>query len=249
MSEQITRQKFNIKMQKSTLEQVLKSASTIVEEIRFICTDEGINFRFMDPSHVALIDIGLPSQLFEKYEANRAVFALRTDEAFKIVKQFDKDSILNLEIKDSEHITISDHELSYELKLIEAIDDKMPLPKIPYDSLISLGTKSLRNFLTRIEAVSSYCTLKTENNKAFILGSGDLGKCKISLDKEKLTDLKIKEESEAAFSLEYIIPYLKSMTENYIQTFEFSSQKPLRIDSKITNIGHWHFYLAPRVDN
>ena len=43
------------------LKAIISAISTLVEEATFVANAEGITFRGMDPSHVALIDISWPS--------------------------------------------------------------------------------------------------------------------------------------------------------------------------------------------
>ena len=45
---------------------IISAISTLVEEATFEATVEGISFRGMDPSHVALIDINWPNSAFEE---------------------------------------------------------------------------------------------------------------------------------------------------------------------------------------
>ena len=52
------------------LKAIISAISTLVEEATFVATAEGITFRGMDPSHVALIDISWPNSAFEKYECD-----------------------------------------------------------------------------------------------------------------------------------------------------------------------------------
>ena len=52
------------------LKAIISAISTVVEEATFVANSEGITFRGMDPSHVALIDISWPNSAFEKYECD-----------------------------------------------------------------------------------------------------------------------------------------------------------------------------------
>ena len=52
---------------------VISAISTLVEEATFESTVQGISFRGMDPSHVALIDISWPNSAFEKYECDSEI--------------------------------------------------------------------------------------------------------------------------------------------------------------------------------
>ena len=70
---------------------VISAISTLVEEATFEATGEGIAFRGMDPSHVALIDIAWPNSAFEKYVCDQDVkFGVRIDEFSKLIKRADK---------------------------------------------------------------------------------------------------------------------------------------------------------------
>ena len=60
---------------------VISAVSTLVEEATFEATVEGISFRGMDPSHVALIDINWPNTAFEKYECDSDIkFGVRIED-------------------------------------------------------------------------------------------------------------------------------------------------------------------------
>ena len=83
---------------------IISAISTLVEEATFEATVEGISFRGMDPSHVALIDISWPNSAFEKYECDSDIkFGVRIDEFSKLIKRADK--------KDSIEISISEQNL------------------------------------------------------------------------------------------------------------------------------------------
>lgn len=61
---------------------------TIIDEALFDAGPQGITFRSMDPSHIALIDINWPSSAFEKYHCDSTIkFGVRIDEFSKIIKR------------------------------------------------------------------------------------------------------------------------------------------------------------------
>jgi monomeric archaeal DNA polymerase sliding clamp len=96
---------FNAKTSGSDdLKAIISAISTLVEEATFVATAEGITFRGMDPSHVALIDISWPNSAFEKYECDSDIkFGVRIDEFSKLIKRADK--------KDSIEISISEEKM------------------------------------------------------------------------------------------------------------------------------------------
>ncbi|MEM1942054.1 MAG: hypothetical protein QW248_04225 [Candidatus Nitrosocaldus sp.] len=78
---------------------VVSAISTIVEEATFEATSEGISFRGMDPSHVALIDVQLLNSAFEHYLCDGSIrFAVRVDEFLKLLKRAGKDDSIEISI-------------------------------------------------------------------------------------------------------------------------------------------------------
>ncbi len=233
---------------------VISAVSTLVEEATFEATVEGISFRGMDPSHVALIDIKWPNTAFEKYDCDADIkFGVRIDEFSKLVKRADKSNAIEVNISDDNMLLVTiGKNKKYKMRLIESSASDTPLPKIPYDSKISLTSSIFDKILGDVQVVSDYLTINAKEASAEFSGKGDSGEVNIILEKNKdeLTELDVKADSSGTYSLEYLNPIVKAVgTTVETVTCEFSSSKPLRIEFKVANIGRIHFYLAPRVES
>jgi proliferating cell nuclear antigen len=233
---------------------VISAVSTLVEEATFEATVEGISFRGMDPSHVALIDIKWPNTAFEKYDCDADIkFGVRIDEFSKLVKRADKSNAIEINISDDNMLLVTiGKNKKYKMRLIESSASDTPLPKIPYDSKISLTSSIFDKILGDVQVVSDYLTINAKEASAEFSGKGDSGEVNIILEKNKdeLTELDVKADSSGTYSLEYLNPIVKAVgTTVETVTCEFSSSKPLRIEFKVANIGRIHFYLAPRVES
>ena len=233
---------------------VISAVSTLVEEATFEATVEGISFRGMDPSHVAVIDIKWPNTAFEKYECDGDIkFGVRIDEFSKLIKRADKSNQIEINISDDNMLLVTvGKNKKYKMRLIESSASDTPLPKIPYDSKISLTSSTFDKILGDVQVVSDYLIVSTAEIQAEFSGKGDSGEVNIILEKNKdeLTELDVQADSSGTYSLEYIIPLVKAVgTTVETITCEFSSAKPLRIEFKVANLGRIHFYLAPRVEN
>ena len=233
---------------------VISAITTLVEEATFEATVEGISFRGMDPSHVALIDISWPNSAFEKYSCDSDIkFGVRIDEFSKLIKRAEKSEGIEINISDDNmlHVSIGKNK-KYKMRLIESSASDTPLPKISYDSKIALSSARLDKILGYIDVVSDYLSIKTTSKNAEFSGKGDAGEAVINLEKNKdeLEDISVSQESTGTYSLEYLDPIVKAVggTADSI-ICEFSSEKPLRIEFKVANIGRIHFYLAPRVES
>ena len=233
---------------------IISAISTLVEEATFEATVEGVSFRGMDPSHVALIDISWPNSAFEKYSCDGDIkFGVRIDEFSKLIKRAEKSDGVEINIFDDSmlHVSIGKNK-KYKMRLIESSASDTPLPKISYDSKITLSSSRLDKILGDIDVVSDYLSIKTTQKNVEFSGKGDAGEATINLEKdmEDVEDISVSQESSGTYSLEYLDPIVKAVggTADSI-ICEFSSEKPLRIEFKVTNIGRIHFYLAPRVES
>ena len=233
---------------------IISAISTLVEEATFEATVEGVSFRGMDPSHVALIDISWPNSAFEKYSCDGDIkFGVRIDEFSKLIKRAEKSDGVEINISDDSmlHVSIGKNK-KYKMRLIESSASDTPLPKISYDSKITLSSSRLDKILGDIDVVSDYLSIKTTQKNVEFSGKGDAGEATINLEKEMedVEDISVSQESSGTYSLEYLDPIVKAVggTADSI-ICEFSSEKPLRIEFKVTNIGRIHFYLAPRVES
>ena len=236
------------------LKAIISAISTLVEEATFVANAEGITFRGMDPSHVALIDISWPNSAFEKYECDNDIkFGVRVDDFSKLIKRAEKQDSIEIGISEDNMLLVTiGKNKKYKMRLIESSSSDTPLPKIPYDAKIGLTSSAFDKILGDVQVVSDYLTIKATTSKAEFSGKGDSGEVVIDLEKgmEQLTDISVKQESTGTYSLEYLNPVVKAVgTTAGSVTCEYSSAKPLRIEFKVANIGRIHFYLAPRVES
>ncbi len=233
---------------------VISAISTLVEEATFEATGEGIAFRGMDPSHVALIDIAWPNSAFEKYVCDEDVkFGVRIDEFSKLIKRADKKD--NIEISISEDnlllVTIGKNK-KYKMRLIESSATDTPLPKISYNAKVGVTAAEFDKILGDVQVVSEYLSINATSTKAEFSGRGDSGEVVITLEKgmPEMPEIEVKEDSNATYSLEYLNSIVKAVgTVAGTIICEYSSKMPLRLEFKVANVGRIHFYLAPRVES
>lgn len=239
---------------KATLLQIAKSTECMYDEATFSISEEGLSFRAMDPSHVALLDMGIPNACFEKWSCiEEQKFALNIEEFRKLVTSLDAKGSVGIIIQDKQ-ILVSQNGFSASVKTIEASSGDCPLPKIPYDNTIGfsesekINVSEFSKLARKISTVSDYITISCDASKVLFTGKGDQGACEKTYTSEEVK-IDNREDSETTYSLEFIMPYLRTLTKDSSIEIDFSSQKPMRIQTKINNLGRVDFYLAPRVEN
>lgn len=236
---------------------VASAISTLVDEATFEVTAEGISFRGMDPSHIALIDIFWPAAAFEKYECDGTVkFGIRVDEFSKLVKRADKKDTVEILLGDNDntlHVRMQNgYRREYKTRLIESSASSTPLPKLNFNSKAVLSAVAFDKVLSDVQVVSEFISLDSKAGKIDFSGKGDSGEASVTLEagNEGLEELAVKEDSKATYSLDYLSKLTKAVIAmGGSVAAEYSSKMPLRLEFKIANVGRIHFYLAPRVQD
>jgi proliferating cell nuclear antigen len=220
---------------------VTSAISTMVDEATFEATVEGLSFRGMDPSHVALIDINWPNSAFDGYECDAALkFGVRIDEFSKLMK-----SMLYIKI-------LNGYKREYKMRLIESTGGSTPLPKLNFNSKVILTPASFDKILSDIEVVSEYISIESDEKKITFSGKSDYGEADIVIEEasEGLEELLVKEKSKATYSLDYLSKITKAISvSGGSLVLEYSTKMPLRLEFRVANVGRIHFYLAPRVQD
>jgi proliferating cell nuclear antigen len=245
---------------------------TIIDEALFDASPQGITFRSMDPSHIALIDINWPSSAFEKYHCDSTIkFGVRIDEFAKIIKRANaNDSIEIGVVLDNSSLNIKTQSdggylRNYKMRLIESTGNTSPLPQIIFDSKIVIGIATLDKILSDVGAISEKITIDSSNsgistNKKTVIFSGDSdrGEARVTMDAnddkskvELLEEITVKEGSKSTYNIDFISKIIRAVghQSSNLVTIEYSSNKPLRLEFLLSGIVKLQFYLAPRVQD
>jgi proliferating cell nuclear antigen len=244
---------------------------TIIDEALFDAGPQGITFRSMDPSHIALIDINWPSSAFEKYHCDSTIkFGVRIDEFSKIIKRANaNDSIEIGVVLDNSSLNIKTqgdgYLRNYKMRLIESTGNTSPLPQMTFDSKIVIGIETLDKILSDVGAISEKITIDSSSsgistNKKTVIFSGDSdrGEARVTMDAdddkskvELLEEITVKENSKSTYNIDFISKIIRAIghqSSNLI-TIEYSSNKPLRLEFLLSGMVKLQFYLAPRVQD
>jgi proliferating cell nuclear antigen len=236
---------------------VAAAVKTLVEEATFDATGEGLTFRAMDPSHVALVDLSWPVTAWEKYECDKPTkFSLRVEDLVKLIGRSDSKDSVEISATEEDAIAVkfsNGYKREFTIHLIESTSGSAPLPKLEFDTKATLTKAILEKVLGDISVVSDQVTVQTSKEKMTFSGKSDVGKAEISLVKNDadVLDLHVEAESKATYSIDYILGILKALggVTDTVQV-EFSAKKPIRLQMKLNDQGaRIDYYLAPRVSD
>jgi len=230
---------------------------TIVDEAIFEATPEGLKFRSMDPSHVALIDIDCPKSAFEKFDCASAIkFGIRIGEFAKVVKRAAAKDSVEISVQNSliNIKTSGSYLRNYRLNMIESNAASSPLPKLSFDSRLVISPAVIDRVLSDIEVVSEKIAIETTKDRSAIFsGESDNGSVTITLDEksgiEMLQELSVTEPCKASFAIEFISRIVRAVgASSELAKIELASNKPIKISFALSNDVKIEFYMAPRVE-
>ncbi len=244
---------------------------TIIDEALFDAGPQGITFRSMDPSHIALIDINWPSSAFEKYHCDSTIkFGVKIDEFSKIIKRANtNDSIEIGVVSDNSSLNIKTtgggYLRDYKMRLIESTGNRSPLPQMIFDSKIVIGIATLDKILSDVGAISEKITIdssgiSTNKKTVIVSGDSDRGEARVTMDVdddnnkskvELLEEITVKENSKSTYNIDFISKIIRAIghQSSNLVTMEYSSNKPLRLEFLLSGVVKLQFYLAPRVQD
>jgi len=236
---------------------IAAAVKTLVEEATFEANSEGMTFRAMDPSHVALVDLTLPNSSFQAYECDKPFkFSVRVEDLVKLIGRSDtKDSV---EIKNTEEDAIAvtfqnGYKREFTIHLIESTAAAAPLPKLEFETKTTLTKTILEKILGDMSVVADQVTIQASKDKIAFSGKSDVGKAEVGLAKNDADVLKLESnaDSKATFSIDYITSILKALG-GVADTVDvqYSSKKPLKMTFSLNSQGaSLQFFLAPRVSD
>lgn len=234
---------------------VVGAIGDIVEEAMFICTDDGVTFRGMDGSHVALLDVTFPKSSFEFYEHKTSFFGINIADFKAILNSCGNDDLVEISIeKDHEMKIKADGTLKMEfnLKLIEKTETNTPIPKIDYKIKATIEPIVLTRVLSNLRSISEYIEIDSKIGGMQFLSKGDSGDAVITIDKNS-SDLKkyeTLEDANAVYSLDYMAKIIRNIgkaSKNI--SIQYSSKNPMHMIFEMPSMITVNYYLAPRIEN
>ncbi|HIQ03202.1 MAG TPA: proliferating cell nuclear antigen (pcna) [Desulfurococcales archaeon] len=232
---------------------IIGSIKKIITEGVFVVNEEGLHMRTMDSSHIAMIDIYVPSTAFEEFEVEgESSIGVNFDELSKIMRRATKGEKLTLSVDEGKLSIIFTGKMVREFKLpmLDISSEKLPEPKVKFNVTARMQSSIFRDMIKDLEPIGEAVTFNAEENKLKVKASSERGIAEVILDVESgaLLDLNIKEPSIATYSLDYLKDISGVAQAVDIVVLNYSSNMPLKLDFEIPNGGRVTLYLAPRVE-
>jgi proliferating cell nuclear antigen len=138
---------------------------------------------------------------------------------------------------------------NYKLKLLDASKSETPVPKLSFNTRVTMLYDALVNALKDIDVISSIVEIYTNESMIKFYGKGDAGDAEVVYWKDENTSIEMfnVKESITTYSLEYLLQMLNAVDADNV-ILEYSSKMPLRLQFLLPFRCDMQYYLAPRAE-
>lgn len=233
--------------------QIVDSLATLLTEAQFVVTESGLTLRQLDGSKAAMVDLALPASAFQEYECDGEFdICLGLDDLSKVSKRMTTGDKLEFGLdEDSKRFVIKmtgKAEREFKLQLLVPPEDRQKKVELAFDVNAEMPAAVFSQAVKDVGVLSSHVKISTEGETLMFTGEGDMGEVIVVLspDDSEFT-LTAKKTSSSRYALNYLTDISKAIAgDNMI--VQFSTDKPMHLESLIGDDGHIGFVLAPRVE-
>ncbi|MEC8875437.1 MAG: DNA polymerase sliding clamp [Candidatus Thermoplasmatota archaeon] len=248
---------FKARIKADSIKEFIGTVGSLVDEAKMNVSDDGIQVKAVDPSHVAMIEANLVKSAFDSYEAASAEMGIDVDKFKTVLAVAGKEDMVDLEKDDKlNRLVVNIGNLTRAMPLLDT--SGMPDPKVPSLDLpasVSVSVEEISQGLKASKSVSDHIALSTSKNSFRLVCEGDnQNRVDLSLGKEQLEKLDSPEDTTSLFSLEYFALMVNSLPADRILHINLGSDLPVKVDADLAvddmtgAQGNVKFLLAPRID-
>jgi proliferating cell nuclear antigen len=245
-------------VQSQSIKILVESLKEVLTDINLYFDTNGLKIMTMDNARVALVYVRLLRDNFEEYICEtKNICGINMIYLFKLLKTVGNSDVLTLFIKKSlqnelgirienkEKNTITE---SY-LKMLDISEEKLEIPNIQYDSVISMPSVDLQKYCRDLSVISNKVSISSTESKFILESNGDFASQKIIIGEAQngLIFSKKNQNVSETFDLKYLNSFTKST--NLCSTVEIflKNEYPLIIEYNVANLGKLQYCLAPKI--
>jgi len=232
---------------------LVKALAAVVDEGCFHVDEARISLLGMDSSHVAMVDFELPGEFFDGYlcEGTPRIF-INIGEFLRFLDRVERDEMVKIKLDEERarlmvQCTRPGHIRSFEMSIMEPLDEEAPPPKISFRSSARIFAQSLRGAIVDAGLVSEQVKIEVTGDMLRMSAVGDIGSAFSEWERgsDELLMLNVEEDSGATFTLSYLRDMVNAArVSGEVVTLELNTDMPIRLDFELPQ-GRLVFYLAP----
>jgi len=238
----------------SSFKNMIETLSKIVDEALIKFNSEGMQLKALDPAHVSLIAINIPSSAFDEYDVEEEVkFGFITSNLMKLMRRAKKGDILVLEIlEDRVQLEFRGPVVKrYITANLDVAEVEIPESALEFNVQATLIVDPLRNAIKDAEVIGDTLEIEAENEEELIFrgkGAESVTETRVSSESGALIGMTVKSPSRSLYAIEHLKSIVSLTKVADTVELEFSSEMPLRLSFSLPGEGKVEYLLAPKLE-
>jgi proliferating cell nuclear antigen len=232
----------------------MEAIAVLIDEAELVVTTDGLELKATDPSQISMVDFTMPKSSFEKFDSEETRLGLDLDYLNQVLARAQSGDKLTLSLDEKKAFLLvgfsGKAERSFQVPLIDISTSDVPQPKIEFDSEMKINAGFLQNAFKDAALISTHITMGCDEEKFFVKAKSSKGNLdeQLKQDKDTLPELKVKQECQSMFPLDYLQDMLKAASSaDHVELF-VKTNAPVRVsysigEAKVT------YFLAPRIES
>ena len=242
---------FSAELKSDTLKGLVNIISTLIDEVKFTITSEGMTLKAVDAAHVAMIEMEVEKCAFEKYEAEDCEIGLDLDKVKDVLKLAASGDVIGMEQDDTHgRLVFKVGNITRRMNLVDTTT--MSDPKVPQLSLIdkiSLPVDELQKGIRAADKISDHITLKAGPGYFDMSCEGDTDSVNLHLDGD-LVKVEADSDVSSMFPLDYFSNIIKAIPAGTTVRVELDNDYPVKLVFSLADgNARVNYLLAPRIES
>lgn len=243
---------FKAEIRADTLKGLVNVISTLVDEVKFKITSEGMVLRAVDPAHVAMIELNVEAGAFESYAADQTEIGLDLDKVKDVLKLSSTGDIISLE-QDENHgrLIFKVGNITRRMNLVDTSSMNDPkVPQLELSAVIEVPVSELQRGIKASESISDHIALTAEPEFFELACEGDTDSVNLRLEKSQLSSLTVDDRVCSLFPLDYFSNLIKAIPSDVVIRIELDSDFPVVLKFGLADgKSKVKYLLAPRIES
>jgi proliferating cell nuclear antigen len=243
---------FKAEIRSETLKGLVYIISTLVDEVKFSITRDGMSLKAVDPAHVAMIELSVGAKAFESYTADDTELGLDLDKIKSVLKLAGPGDTIVMEQDETQgRLVFKIGNITRRMNLVDTSSMNDPkVPQLALSAKVSIIVDQLQRGIRAAESISDHISLEADPEGFELSCEGDTDYASLRVDKASLEKLDAPSKVCSLFPLDYFSNIIKAIPAGTVVNIELDNDFPVRILFKLAGgEAGVSYFLAPRIES
>ncbi len=242
---------FVAELKSDTLKGLVNIISTLIDEVKFTITAEGMTLKAVDAAHVAMIELNVTKDAFESFSAEDTELGLDLEKVKGVLKLAGSGETIRMEQDDATgKLVFKVGNITRRMSLIDTTGMNDPkVPQLNLSATITVPIEELQKGIRAVESISDHITLKAGPEFFELSCEGDTDSVSLKLD---ASSAKIDTETDVCsmFPPDYLANIIKAIPAGTKVNIELDNDYPVKLVFALAEgAATVDYLLAPRIES